>query len=411
MDIPQLNDPFSSPLYVMAKGAGPRCNMACDYCYYLEKKFLIDPDRRPGGKGRFEMSDETLERFTKLYIEAQSMPEVLFCWHGGESLLRPIAFYEKAIEYQRKYADGRLIENTIQTNGTLLTDEWCRFFRHNGWIVGISIDGPQIYHDRYRRHVDGTPSFSKVMHAINLLQKHGVEWNAMAVVNDLNVRYPLEFYYFFKDTGCRYLQFTPIVERKKPHPDGRILAEPDEMAPLTEFSVTPGLWGDFLKTIFNEWVHNDVGQIYVQLFEATLANWIGVPPGLCTMAPTCGHAGVMEFNGDVYSCDHFVFPRYRLGNIRDKTLVEMMYSPRQQAFGRAKSESLPRKCQECEFLFACHGECPKNRFAKSDDGEEGLNYLCEGYLNFFRYAAPYMDFMKRQLENSLPPADVMYSGL
>ena len=398
--------PFARPLYVMAKPVGSVCNLACTYCYYLEKSHLY---RHEEPSGRFTMSDELLERFIREYIESQTMPQVLFTWHGGETLMRPLAFYKRVVELQRKYARGRTIENAIQTNGTLLTDEWCRFFRENQWLVGVSIDGPQEFHDEYRRNKQGMPSFQKVMRGIALLNKHGVEWNALAVVNDFNADYPLDFYHFFKEIGCRYIQFTPIVERILPHADGRHLACPadSEEIPLADFSVTPAQWGEFLCTIFDEWVRHDVGEYFIQLFDSTLANWVGEQPGVCTLAKSCGHAGVMEYNGDVYACDHFVFPEYKLGNIRTHTLTEMMYSERQQQFGAMKRDGLPTLCRECEYLFACNGECPKNRFLRTATGEPGLNYLCEGYHRFFAHVAPYMDFMKRELLAQRPPANVM----
>ncbi len=404
--MPQANAPFARPLYIMAKPAGSRCNLACEYCYYLEKNKLYR-DRDP--QKRFTMSDEMLEKFIKEYIEAQTMPEVLFTWHGGETLMRPLSFYRKAMDLQRKYARGHMVDNCIQTNGTMLTDEWCRFFKENNWLVGVSIDGPKEFHDEYRRDKAGGPSFHKVMRGIELLRKHGVEWNALAVVNDYNADYPLEFYNFFKEIGCRYIQFTPIVERIAPKTDGRYLACPADGGelPLADFSVTPRQWGDFLCAVFDEWIKEDVGRYFIQLFDATLANWVGEQPGICTMAPTCGHAGVMEYNGDVYSCDHFVFPEYRLGNLNERNFVEMMYSERQQRFGAAKRDTLPGQCRRCRWLFACNGECPKNRFAHTTDGEPGLNYLCEGYSRFFAHVALYMDFMKAELAAQRPPANVM----
>ena len=395
--------PFARPLYVMLKPVGALCNLACDYCYYLEKAKLYQDNPK------HVMSDELLEKFIEEYINSQTSPNVLFTWHGGETLMRPLAFYQKALELQKKYAKGRQIDNCLQTNGTLLTDEWCRFLHDNGWLVGISIDGPQEFHDEYRKNKQGRPSFVKVMQGINLLKKHNVEWNAMAVVNDYNADYPLEFYHFFKELDCHYIQFAPIVERLAPHADGRHLAAVDEDSKegLADFSVTTRQWGNFLCTIFDEWVRHDVGNYYIQLFDSTLANWVGEQPGVCTLAKTCGHAGVMEFNGDVYSCDHFVFPQYKLGNIYSKTLVEMMYGERQQKFGLAKRDALPTQCKECPYLFACNGECPKNRFCKTKDGEPGLNYLCQGYYRFFDHAAPYMDFMKRELQAKRAPANVM----
>ena len=395
--------PFSRPLYIMLKPVGAHCNMACDYCYYLEKSKLY------AQVPRHVMSEELLERFTKEYIESQTMNQVLFTWHGGETMMRPISFFRKAIEFQKRYANGRQIDNVIQTNGTLLTDEWCEFLKENGWLVGISIDGPQEFHDEYRSTRTGKPTWTKVMQGIRLLKKHGVEWNAMAVVNDFNADYPLEFYKFFKENGCTYLQFAPIVERLVEHADGRHLAHLKDGAdaPLADFSVTAEQWGTFLCSIFDEWVRNDVGKTYVQLFDATLANWVGVAPGVGILAKECGHAGVMEFNGDIYSCDHFVFPEYKLGNIYQQSIIEMLYGEQQSRFSMLKHQSLPRQCKECEFEFACHGECPKNRFINDRYGNAGLNYLCKGYLKYFRYVAPYMDFMKKEYQSQRPPANVM----
>lgn len=395
--------PFAKPLYVMLKPAGAHCNLACKYCYYLEKNNLYQNSHR------HLMSDEMLEQFTREYIEAQTMPQVLFTWHGGEPLMRSIDFYKKALELQKKYANGKQIDNVIQTNGTLLTNEWCEFFAKNHWLVGISIDGPQEYHDHYRVTPDGKPSWEKVMQGISLLKKHRVEWNAMAVVNAYNAEHPLEFYHFFRDNGCQYLQFTPIVERLTEHEDGRTLASlaDDREIPLADASVTPQQWGNFLCTIFDDWVRHDVGKTFVEIFDCTLANWMGVLPGICAYSKECGHAGVMEHNGDVYSCDHFVFSEYKLGNIREQSLIDMLYGEKQQAFSRLKHTSLPRQCKECDMEFACHGECPKNRFEKDKYGEPGLNYLCQGYYQYYTHVAPYMDFMKRELLAQRPPANIM----
>ena len=395
--------PFAKPLYVMLKPAGAHCNLACKYCYYLEKNNLYQNSHR------HLMTDEMLEQFTREYIEAQTMPQVLFTWHGGEPLMRSIDFYKKALALQKKYAHGKQIDNVIQTNGTLLTDEWCEFFAQNHWLVGISIDGPQEYHDHYRVTPAGKPSWEKVMQGIQLLKKHRVEWNAMAVVNAYNAEQPLEFYHFFRDNGCQYLQFTPIVERLTEHEDGRTLASlaDDREIPLADASVTPQQWGNFLCTIFDDWVRHDVGKTFVEIFDCTLANWMGVLPGICAYSKECGHAGVMEHNGDVYSCDHFVFPEYKLGNIKDQSLIDMLYGEKQQAFSRLKHTSLPRQCKECDMEFACHGECPKNRFEKDKYGESGLNYLCQGYYQYYSHVAPYMDFMKRELLAQRPPANIM----
>ena len=398
-----IANPFAKPLYVMLKPAGAHCNLACKYCYYLEKTKLYPTAQR------HLMSDEMLEQFTREYIEAQTMNQVLFTWHGGEPLLRSIDFYRKALSLQQKYAGSRRIDNVIQTNGTLLTDEWCEFFAQNHWLVGISIDGPQPYHDHYRLTAAGKPSWQKVMQGIKLLKKHGVEWNAMAVVNAYNVNHPLEFYRFFKENGCQFLQFTPIVERQTRHEDGRTLAslaDKNEI-PLSEASVTPEQWGYFLSAIFDEWVRKDVGKIFVEVFDCTLANWMGISPGICAYSKECGHAGVMEHNGDVYSCDHFVFPEYKLGNIRDHSLIDMLYGEQQQEFSRLKHSSLPRQCKECDMEFACHGECPKNRFMKDKYGDSGLNYLCPGYYHYYQHVAPYMDYMKQELMSQRPPSNIM----
>lgn len=398
-----IANPFAKPLYVMLKPAGAHCNLACKYCYYLEKNKLYPTAQR------HLMSDEMLEQFTREYIEAQTMNQVLFTWHGGEPLLRSIDFYRKALSLQQKYAGGRRIDNVIQTNGTLLTDEWCEFFAQNHWLVGISIDGPQPDHDHYRLTAAGKPSWKKVMQGIKLLKKHGVEWNAMAVVNTYNANHPLEFYRFFKENGCQFLQFTPIVERLTRHEDGRTLAslaDKNEI-PLSEASVAPEQWGYFLCAIFDEWVRKDVGKIFVEIFDCTLANWMGISPGICAYSKECGHAGVMEHNGDVYSCDHFVFPEYKLGNIRDHSLIDMLYGEQQQEFSRLKHSSLPRQCKECDMEFSCHGECPKNRFMKDKYGDSGLNYLCPGYYHYYQHVAPYMDYMKQELMSQRPPSNIM----
>ena len=398
-----IANPFAKPLYVMLKPAGAHCNLACKYCYYLEKNKLYPTAQR------HLMSDEMLEQFTREYIEAQTMNQVLFTWHGGEPLLRSIDFYRKALSLQQKYARGRRIDNVIQTNGTLLTDEWCEFFAQNHWLVGISIDGPQPDHDHYRLTAAGKPSWKKVMQGIKLLKKHGVEWNAMAVVNAYNANHPLEFYRFFKENGCQFLQFTPIVERLTRHEDGRTLAslaDKNEIS-LSEASVAPEQWGYFLCAIFDEWVRKDVGKIFVEIFDCTLANWMGISPGICAYSKECGHAGVMEHNGDVYSCDHFVFPEYKLGNIRDHSLIDMLYGEQQQEFSRLKHSSLPRQCKECDMEFACHGECPKNRFMKDKYGDSGLNYLCPGYYHYYQHVAPYMDYMKQELMSQRPPSNIM----
>ncbi|MDE6165588.1 MAG: anaerobic sulfatase-maturation protein [Muribaculaceae bacterium] len=392
-------NPFDKkPLYVMVKPAGSTCNLACSYCYYLDKRRFYAP-----GDSKAYMSDEMLELYIKRYFEAQTADDVNFTWHGGEAMLRPLSFYKKAMELQARYSGGRRVLNCLQTNGTMLTEELCRFLRDNGWLVGISIDGPQEFHDEYRRSRDGKPSFLKVMSGIRMLNAHGVEWNAMAVINDYNADHPEEFYNFFKSIGCRYIQFTPIVERLTGNDD---IASPIERGSLADFSVSPEQWGEFLCRLFALGIKEDVGRVFVQIFDSTLANWCGVPPGVCSLDKECGHAAVMEYNGNVYCCDHFVFPEYYLGNLRDLTFIEMMTSAKQLAFGAAKRNTLSARCRQCKWLFACNGECPKNRIARTA-ANEPINYLCEGYRRFFAHVAPYMDFMRDKIKAGEAPADVM----
>lgn len=384
-------NPFARPLYVMTKPAGAHCNLACDYCYYLEKQKLYQ------NGDKHVMSDQLTEVFIREYIQSQFGNEVNFTWHGGEPMIRPLSYYKKVVRWQRRYAEGKAILNCLQTNGTLLTPEWCRFLHDEGWLVGISIDGPQDMHDAYRMKRNGGPTWEKVMQGIEMLDRYEVEWNAMAVVNDITAARPLDFYRFFRDEiECRYLQFTPVVERIRRHEDGRHLAhvmDGDEYA-VAPFSVTPEAWGSFLCTMFDEWYNNDVGEMFVQTFEATLANWAGMTPGVCSLSDWCGHAAVMEHNGDIYCCDHFVFPEYYLGNIRNRGILDMLNSERQMAFADMKTKGLPTQCRQCRWQFACHGECPRNRFAKTKDGEPGLNYLCEGYRCYFEHVAPFMEELK-----------------
>jgi uncharacterized protein len=362
----------------MLKPVGDRCNLACRYCYYLGR-----------GSGAL-VDDRLLEDFIRQYIAMQTQPQVLFTWHGGEPLLRPLTFYRRALELQRQYGRGLQIDNCLQTNGTLLNDEWCQFLHDNHFLVGISIDGPREQHDGNRRMRHGGTSWHDVMRGIGLLQKHGVEWNAMATVNARNVEQPLAFYRFFRDMGCEFLQFTPIVEPQLP-----------------ECSVTADQWGRFLCSVYDEWVRHDVGRLFVQLFDATLANWAGVAPGLCSMSATCGQAAVMEADGTVYCCDHFVSPGHRLGNIRQQPLAGMLYGEQQRRFGLDKQSALPRECRECHWLFACHGECPKNRLTTDCYGEPGMNVLCRGYRRYFAHVAADMDFMKAELDAGRAPANIM----
>lgn len=391
--------PFGVPFSITAKAVGAACNLKCSYCYYLEKEKFYKR-----GSSHL-MGEKTLEFFIKEYINSQPTEHVEFNWHGGETLLRPLSFYQRVIDFQKKYGQGREISNTIQTNGTLLTDEWCKFFNEYNWLVGLSIDGPQFLHDRYRKSRRGESTFSKVMNGILTLNRNRVEWNILATVNAANVDYPDEVYNFLKSLGTPFIQFTPVVERIKPN--GMLASGKDNDIEVADFSVDPSKWGDFLCRVFDLWVRNDVGKIYVQLFDATLANRLGVMPGSCTMARECGHALAIEYNGDVYSCDHFVFPEYKLGNIKTSPIWSMVMSQCQTNFGKSKHESLPKECLSCEYLWGCNGECLRNRFVVTNEPGKPKNYLCEGYKKFFRHVTPAFDFMKKEYEAGRPPANIM----
>ena len=389
----------------MVKPIGPQCNLNCDYCYYLEKSALYP------GKNDYRMPIEVLEEFTRQYIAAHEVPVVTFVWQGGEPTLLGLDYFKQVFAIQKKYAAGKTIENAFQTNGTMLDDDWCRFFTDHKVLVGISIDGPEHNHDHHRKNRHGKGTFKKVMNGIHLLHKHKVEFNTLSCVNSYNVHYASETYHFLKQIGSGFIQFIPIVERLADQPrEGHLaLVGPRYAgkATVTPWTVKPADYGKFLITVFDEWVRKDVGRYFIQICDATLANWVGVMPGLCVFAETCGEAMVMEHNGDVYSCDHFVYPEYFLGNISGSALVDMAKSQVQFDFGIDKRNKLPRYCRRCEVRFACNGECPKHRFMTSPDGEPGLNYLCEAYKMFFKHVTPAMEYMAKELSNKRPPANVM----
>ncbi len=393
------------PFSVMAKVTGPACNLDCTYCFYLEKEHLYPQETQ------WTMPADVLESFIRQEMEAQKSPAVSFAWQGGEPTLAGIDFFARAVELQKKYAGTKTFENVIQTNGVLLDDAWCAFLAKNNFLVGISIDGPQEIHDRYRRNKAGRGSFDQVMRGIGLLKKHKVEFNTLTVVHRQNALYPLDVYRFLKNIGSRFMQFIPIVERSSAAPSGEglQLAHPHfrSGANVTGWSVDPLQYGTFLCSVFDEWVRHDVGSIFVQLFDVALESWLGLQPGLCVFRETCGDALVLEHNGDCYSCDHYVYPEYKLGNIADQSLPAMASSDRQMKFGDDKRDALPGYCLTCPVRFACNGECPKHRFAKTPDGEDGLNYLCPGYKKFFHHIAYPMQFMAEELKNRRPPANVM----
>lgn len=363
------------------------------------------------------MKDEVLEAYIRQYIQQQSVPEIHFAWQGGEPTLLGVDFFRKVVALQKKYAEGKQIENAFQTNGSLLDDEWCQFLSENHFLVGLSIDGPAKLHDSYRVDKLGGGTYPQVIQGLKCLKKHAVEFNTLTVVNRINSQKPLEVYRFLKEIGSGFIQFIPLVERlgdeesKKlgldlAHPP-RADQEGDVRLPVTDWSVEPKAYGEFLVTIFDEWVRRDVGRTYVQLFDVTLGNWMGMPPGLCLFSPTCGKAMAMEHNGDVYSCDHYVYPRYKLGNVLNQTLGEMVDSEWQLKFGQDKKDSLPEYCRKCDVRFLCHGECPKHRFLRTPGGEYGLNYLCRAYKQFFTHTAPAMQKMSSLVKAGRPADGIM----
>ena len=376
--------------HLMAKPSGAICNLDCTYCFFLSKELLYPGDR-------FRMADRTLQQWIRQTIEAHRTPEVDLAFQGGEPTLLGLDFFRRAVGYARDSADGRHLQFTIQTNGTLLTEDWARFLYDERFLVGLSIDGPAPVHDAYRVDKHGRPTYERVREAWDLLQAHAVDVNVLCTVNAANAGHPLEVYRHFRDDlGARFIQLIPIVERVTAEDldaANRGWSAGNEERPLyrqqgsvvTERSVTPEQWGAFLIAIFDDWVHQDVGTVFVPTFDSALASWLGVPGGLCIFQETCGDALALEHNGDVYSCDHYVEPDFLLGNINTTHVVDLVASPKQREFGQAKANTLPRYCLECDVRFACHGECPRNRFITTPDGEEGLNYLCAGYKAFFHH--------------------------
>jgi uncharacterized protein len=397
-------------MHVLAKPIGPVCDIKCDYCFYLEKRALF------GSSEQYRMPDEVLAAYIRQYVEAQPTPVVEFVWHGGEPTLLGIDFFRRVVELQQPYRANKEIRNTLQTNAMRLDDEWCAFFKANDFFIGVSLDGPQDIHDRYRKDRHGKGTFERVMQGVRLLQKHGVEFNALACVGRETAFRPLDVYRFFKDVGINYIQFTPIIERE---PDAETqaiklwLAKPsvlDRSEPntkVTPWTVEPEAYGDFLIAIYEEWVRKDVGKTFVMNFEWALTAWIGEPSPICIFAKQCGRAVAMEHDGSVFACDHYVYPEYKLGNVLTDKLGEMVEKSVASGFGPHKEKTLPRHCQRCEVKEACWGGCPKHRFATSPQGEPGLHYLCAGYKKFFRHIRKYLRAMATLLENELPMSYVM----
>lgn len=385
----------------MVKPIGSACNLDCNYCYYRDKADIYNGSMP-------KMSDELLEVYIKQYIEGVSQQNVSFCWHGGEPLMAGLPFFKKAMELQQKYAGDKTIENTIQTNGILVNEEWCRFFADNNFLVGLSLDGPEDIHDAFRRDCGGAPTFARVMKAADLFAQCGVEFNLLSTVNKRSEERGAEVYKFLRSIN-HYMQFLPVVEYVKLREGRRpLIVSPDEEdAVEAPWSVSARGYGQFMCDVFDEWIKRDVGSYFVQLFDVTLSNWYGVPPSLCAFCDVCGDGLVVEHNGDVYSCDHFVYPEYRLGNITEKPLVDMYKSEEQQSFGRDKREALPMECKRCNYYFLCKGECPKHRFGYAKNGEPYMNVLCEGYKMFFRHSDSAMRYMKTMLDKGESPAMVM----
>jgi len=397
------NYPVPSYFNLMAKPTGSLCNLNCTYCYYLEKEKLYNnyPSR---------MDDETLEEFIKQYIQSQDSKEVNFVWQGGEPTLLGIDFFKKAVRLQQKHQSNKKIFNALQTNGMLLNDDWGRFFRNNDFLVGVSVDGPQHIHDFYRKTNTGKPTLQMVMEGVAFLHKHKVEFNTLSVVNRYSQEYPLEVYRFLKNIGSRFMQFLPAVERVKKQDNSDALKLTHHItkeAEVTQWSVTPLGYGYFLSQIFDEWVKKDVGRHFVQMFDVTLANWLGKNPGLCIHKDYCGDAMVIERNGDVYGCDHFVYPEFYRGNIHERHLKGMYFSREQVQFGQDRKRNLPKQCKDCPVRFACHGDCPKHRFISTAEEEKPVSYLCKGLYHFFNHVKPAMDYMANEFKNQRPPANVM----
>jgi serine-type anaerobic sulfatase-maturating enzyme len=391
--------------HVLAKPIGPICNLDCKYCFYLEKESLYPQ------VAKWAMRDEVLESYIRQYIEAHDAPQVNFAWQGGEPTLLGVEYFRRLVALQKKYANGKQISNAFQTNCVLLNDEWAEFFRENCFLIGASIDGPRHLHDAYRVDKGGQPTFDRVMRGIETLKRHQVEFNTLTTVHRANADSPLEVYRFLKENGSGFMQFIPIVERISTQvtSDGLQLVSPDfgGGANVAPWSVGPRQFGRFLCAIFDEWVRQDVGRYYVQLFDVSLEMWTGLEASLCVFRRTCGAALAVEHCGDLYSCDHFVYPQNRLGNIMESPLETLVESDQQHRFGEAKESTLPKYCRECDVRFACNGECPKHRFTTTPDGEPGLNYLCAGYKMFFHHVDSYMRFMAAELAAERPPANVM----
>ncbi|MDJ0923553.1 MAG: anaerobic sulfatase maturase [Acidimicrobiia bacterium] len=394
-------DPAWSPeaVHILGKPTGAICNLGCSYCFFLDKEQLYEGDR-------FRMSDEMLETYIRSLIDMHQVPQVTVAWQGGEPTLMGIDFFRKSIEFENRYrSPGMTFLNTMQTNGTLLNDEWCEFFKENDYLIGISIDGPRKLHDAYRVNKRGEGTFDKVMQGLRFLQKHEVEYNVLTTVNRMNGDFPLEVYRFLRDdAGTDWMQFIPVVERVDEHGNPADLRG----SYASDRSVEAEQFGQFLTTVFDEWVRNDVGSVFIQTIEAAARNWAGMDQsGMCVFNETCGLGLALEHNGDLYSCDHFVDPEFLVGNIADASVADLVAGKQQYDFGQDKLTGLPQYCLDCDVRFACHGECPKNRFIMTPDGEPGLNYLCSGFKQFFSHIDQPMRIMIDLMRRGQPAAAIM----
>ncbi len=407
---PLVTTSASGGLHIVAKPVGPDCNLNCTYCFYLEKQALFPPGEN------YRMADDVLIAYIRSYLTAQPTPLVDFVWQGGEPTLLGLDFFRRVVELQQRYVGTKTVSNSLQTNGTLLDDAWCRFLKENNFMVGISLDGPKEIHDRYRCDRGGEGTFDRVMTGLRRLQQHGVAYNVMASVARETARQPLEVYRFFKQQGVEFIQFVPLIERFPAVVEEKLglkLAGPARLdrqeanRAVTPWTVLPEEYGDFLIAIYEEWVHNDVGTTFVMNFEWALNAWLGDPSPVCVHAPRCGRSLVMEHNGDIYACDHYVYPQYRLGNILHDDLAQMVAESLRCEFGTSKEAALPGKCRECELLKACQGGCPKHRFDSTVSGEPGLHYLCNGYGKFFRHIRKYLRAMTTLLGNGYPASEIM----
>ncbi len=396
--------------HLMAKPAGPDCNLGCTYCFYLEKTVLFD------GPRLHRMCDETLEAYIRQYCESQPGSELVFAWQGGEPTLMGISFFEKAVALQKQYAGRRPVQNALQTNGILIDNAWCRFLAKEHFLVGLSLDGPRGIHDRFRVNRGGQPTFDQVMKALKLMKAHRVAFNTLTCVTRQSAPHAQAIYAFLKKAGSSFMQFIPVIERKPDDAAARLglkLALPPDLAAddhderVMPWTVPSLLYGRFLAEVFDDWVRHDVGRVFVQIFDVMLNAWLGMPPPLCIFAERCGDALVIEHNGDVYACDHFVYPDFRLGNIHETPLTALAGVEKQIRFGNDKVDRLHDACRACDYLFACHGECPKHRFLRTPEGSPGLNWLCAGYKHFFHHIDPHMQAMANLIRHRRPAAEIM----